>query len=219
MLRQQTHEAPKRRLEQVVAQANKQTPPVISKKQQPLNIPVRKQQEAANERRRSDAGLNPDGSSKPLTKLAENKTFNKFADNLALPIIGAVAGEGAGKLLGRGLSLLTKQPGSFLYHYTSKEGAESIMRTGFTVTENRPFVYATNQGNLSPLQAHIELALPSDGVIRNGIIQIDLQALKKMGIQPIIERRVTGNLPGLGAGGGRETIFNQNIPASALKKL
>jgi len=34
-----------------------------------------------------------------------------------------------------------------------------------------------------------------------------------------IIRRVTGNLPGYGAGGGTEYIFNQSIPKSLLKVI
>ena len=37
------------------------------------------------------------------------------------------------------------------------------------------------------------------------------------GFEPYLVRRVQGNLSGLGAGGGTEFIFNQNIPANLIK--
>ena len=56
----------------------------------------------------SEAGYNTDGTPKPLTQLAENKTFNKFADNIALPVAEMAAGEGAGKLIAKGAPILFK---------------------------------------------------------------------------------------------------------------
>ncbi len=124
----------------------------------------------------------------------------------------------AGKTATTGASQAAKGSSRYLYHYTSSTSAQSISRTGFTVTKNRPFIYATNTGKLSPLQAQIELALPANRALPNSLIRIDAAGLRRAGINPIIgPRRVQGNLPGLGAGGGTEFIFNQNIPSSFIK--
>lgn len=45
-------------------------------------------------------GLNADGSKTLIGKLLDNKTFQKFSDNIALPIISQAAGEGLLKLGG-----------------------------------------------------------------------------------------------------------------------
>ncbi|MEI6584020.1 MAG: RHS repeat-associated core domain-containing protein [Chitinophagia bacterium] len=102
----------------------------------------------------------------------------------------------------------------YLYHYTSNEAAESILKTGLTVTEKRPFIYTTDVGTLTPFQAQIELALPANKALPNAILRIDVSGLK-----PALIRKVTGNLPGLGAGGGREFLFNQNIPSNLIKRI
>ncbi len=106
----------------------------------------------------------------------------------------------------------SKDGAKYLYHYTSRESAESILKTGLTVTEKRPFIYTTNAGNLSPLQAQIELALPANRALPNSIIRIDASKMN-----PTLIRRVSGNLPGYGPGGGTEFLFNQHIPASLIK--
>lgn len=62
------------------------------------------------------------------------------------------------------------------------------------------------------MQAQIELGLPANRGLPNAVIRIDAA-----GLNPTIVRRVTGNLPGLGAGGGNEFLINQNIPANLIK--
>jgi RHS repeat-associated protein len=99
----------------------------------------------------------------------------------------------------------------YLYHYTSKEVADNILKTGLITTEKRPLIYTTDIGNLSPLQAQIELALPANRTLPNNILRIDASELN-----PFMIRRIQGNLPGLGAGGGTEFIFNQSIPTNLI---
>ena len=53
----------------------------------------------------SEAGYNPDGSKKPLIRLAENKTFNKTADNVVIPLMTL---DGAYGLYKMGGSLLAR---------------------------------------------------------------------------------------------------------------
>jgi hypothetical protein len=101
--------------------------------------------------------------------------------------------------------------GKYLYHYTSAVAARSISKTGLR-TGKDGFLYLTNKGTLSPLQAQVELALPANRALPNSILRIDASGLK-----PSIIRNVQGNLPGMGAGGGTEFLFNQNISANLIK--
>ena len=104
-----------------------------------------------------------------------------------------------------------KTAAKYLYHYTTKEAAESISQQGLKVGKDG-FSYLTNNGGLSPLQAQIELALPANRVLPNSILRIDAS-----GLDAAIMRRVTGNMPGYGAGGGTEFLFNQQIPAHLIE--
>jgi len=101
----------------------------------------------------------------------------------------------------------------YLYHYTSKEAAQSISQQGLKVGRDG-FPYLTNKGSLSPLQAQIELALPANRALPNSILRIDAS-----GLSPSLIRRVSGNLPGYGAGGGTEFLFNQHIPGNLIKVI
>ncbi|MHB8928880.1 MAG: RHS repeat-associated core domain-containing protein [Bacillota bacterium] len=79
---------------------------------------------------------------------------------------------------------------SVLYHYTSKARAEEIVEKGALGKSNRS-LYLTTRGDLSPLQAQIELALPpgntAEGVIAVSREGLDLTQVIKVG-------RVTGNV-------------------------
>jgi RHS repeat-associated protein len=99
---------------------------------------------------------------------------------------------------------------NILYHYTTQEAAQSITEQGLNLSRDG-FSYLTNTGDLSPLQAQIDLALPANRELPNAVLRIDVS-----GMTPSLIRRVTGNMPGFGAGGGTEYLFNQVIPASRI---
>ncbi|HET7118318.1 MAG TPA: hypothetical protein VFI29_17605, partial [Hanamia sp.] len=61
---------------------------------------VSPEQQNINNTRTNDAGYNLDNTKKGWLKLAENKTWNNFANNIALPTITAAATEGSFKLGG-----------------------------------------------------------------------------------------------------------------------
>ena len=109
------------------------------------------------------------------------------------------------------IATLSKDVPKYLYHYTSKEAAVSISEGGLRVGRDG-FSYLTNTNNLTPLQAQIELALPANRALPNSILRINTSGLGTQG-----KRRVQGNLPGLGAGGGTEFLFNKHIPANAIE--
>jgi hypothetical protein len=82
----------------------------------------------------------------------------------------------------------------------------------------RPFIYATTKSGLTPVQAQIELALTSNRGLPDALFEIDVEGLRKIGINPILgPRSVAGG--NFGAGGGVEIIFNKPIPAKYLIRL
>lgn len=105
-----------------------------------------------------------------------------------------------------------KKSPKYLYHYTNNPSR--ILKNGFTITDKQPYVYLTNKSNLSPLQAQIDLALPANRLFPTSILKVNVK-----GMHPSMIRKATGNLPGMGAGGGTEYIFNQGIPASLIKQI
>ncbi len=128
---------------------------------------------------------------------AGEKAFVKALPKFAPKVEAAVAKEGS----------------KYLYHYTSKEAAKSISQQGLKVGRDG-FSYLTNKGNLSPLQAQIELALPANRSLPNSVLRIDVS-----GLRPSLVRRISGNLQGYGAGGGTEFLFDQHIPANLIKVI
>ena len=92
-----------------------------------------------------------------------------------------------------------------------QEAAQNIAQQGLRVGRDG-FSYLTNQGSLSPIQAQIELALPANRAVPTSILRINVSEFN-----PVLIRRVSGNLRGYGAGGGIEYLFNQHIPANLIK--
>ena len=70
---------------------------------------------------------------------------------------------------------------------------------------------------MSPLQAHIELALNPAGGVRNAVLQIDLAGLRAAGYEIPSVTRVAGQFKM--AGGGFEMQFPYAIPAEFIKVL
>ena len=121
-------------------------------------------------------------------------------------------------LLGLSGNLNAPKSGS-LYHYTSDGAANSILKQGIKPGRDG-FSYLTNKGKLSPIQAQIELALPGNRQLPNALLKIDAGGLRKAGINPVFgPRRVQGNLPGLGSGGGTELLFDQAIPSQFIQRV
>ena len=90
---------------------------------------------------------------------------------------------------------VTLTDSKYLYHYTNKAAANNISKVGMqTKYSSDGFLYLTNKGNLKPLQAQIELALPANRSVPSSLLRINTKELN-----PFLIRRVQGNLPGLGA--------------------
>jgi RHS repeat-associated protein len=135
-------------------------------------------------------------------------------------VAGGVVFKVAGKLIKvgyRGYKLYQLRQGEkgaqYLYHYTSEAAANSIRKNGLNVGKDG-FSYLTNNPNLSALQAQIELALPANRALPTSLIKINVT-----GLNPALVRRVTGNMPGMGAGGGTEFLFNQTIPSNLIQVI
>ncbi len=63
-----------------------------------------------------------------------------------------------------------------LFHYTKSEFAESITGSGL-----RPGSYVSPNGQMGPLQAHLDLALPPNSGLRDLVIRVDAAGLRSAG--------------------------------------
>ena len=112
--------------------------------------------------------------------------------------------------VGRGTGKASK-----LYHYTSAT-PQDILKRGLKPGDSGK-VFTTHTGNLSPLQAQIDLALPPNRGLPQHLIEIDVQTLKNMGINVPQGQQITRmfNMPG----GGTEVVFPHAIPPEALNVI
>ena len=96
------------------------------------------------------------------------------------------------------------------FHYTGSQNLASIEAIGL-----RAGAYATPDGELSPLQAQIDLALPPNRDLPGGLIRIDLAGLRQAGydIPDVTQVGRSYNMPG----GGYEMQFPYPIPPEFLK--
>jgi len=96
------------------------------------------------------------------------------------------------------------------FHYTSSEFTQSIANEGL-----RPGSYATASGDLSPLQAQIDLALPPNRGLPDGLIRVDLAGLRGAGydVPEFTQVGRSFNMPG----GGTELQFPYAVPSQFLQ--
>jgi RHS repeat-associated protein len=95
------------------------------------------------------------------------------------------------------------------FHYTFGARLPSIMETGLS-----PGSYATTTGQLSGLQAQIDLALPPNRGLTDTVVRVDIAGLRGAGYQipPITPVGREFNMPG----GGYEMKFPYTIPPRYL---
>lgn len=107
-------------------------------------------------------------------------------------------------------SVVAKGEAQEAFHYTSSKVISSIERQGL-----RAGSYATPNGDLSPLQAHIDLALPPNRGLPDSVLRIDLNGLRNAGYQIPEFTRVgrSFNMPG----GGYEVQFSYAIPPEFIR--
>lgn len=103
-----------------------------------------------------------------------------------------------------------------LFHFTRAESAEAIAKQGLRPGGSGK-VFLTPQGNLSPLQAQIDLALPPNRGLPNALFEVDVGKLRQLGIDVPAPSQVgrSFNMPG----GGLEVPIDSRIPAEALRRL
>ncbi|MGF7232520.1 hypothetical protein [Arachidicoccus sp.] len=140
------------------------------------------------------------------------ESLNKLSDRIISPTINLALTLDAGYDGYLSVRKFFNAGEVYLYHYTSVSSAQNILKFGMnTEYSSDGFLYLTNKGNLSPLQAQIELAFPANRPLPTSILRINAKDL-----EPFMIRRATGNLPGMGAGGGNEFLFNQNISSDLI---
>jgi hypothetical protein len=138
---------------------------------------------------------------------------------------GATAADAGGGLAGEA-GAADASGGSQLeeaFHYTSQEAAVSIARTGLA-----PGSYATPAGNLSPLQAQLELALNPTRALPNAVVRIDVAGLREAGfeipeatrVSNVVSDPITGRVYTM-PGGGWQLQFpdSYTIPTEFLKAM
>jgi len=101
---------------------------------------------------------------------------------------------------------------SAAFHYTRAQNVASIKSKGMF-----PGSYATPNGELSPLQAQVDLALPPNRGLTDALLRIDLEGLRSAGYEIPEATRVgrSFNMPG----GGFEMQFPYSIPPEFLKVI
>ena len=138
------------------------------------------------------------------------------ADDVAGAADGAVGvADDAGQAVGdaaNGATNSADDVAGSAFHHTGSQWVDSIASDGL-----RAGSYATPVEGLSPMQAHIELALNPAGGARNAVLEIDLAGLRSAGYEIPEVTRVTSafNMPG----GGYEMQFPYEIPPEFIKVI
>lgn len=76
-------------------------------------------------------------------------------------------------------------------------------------------LYLTNRGDLTPMQAQIELALPPHNS-GTAVFRVNADGLDPG--QVILQRRVTGNVFSRG-GGGWELVYDGTVPLDYVERI
>ncbi len=102
-----------------------------------------------------------------------------------------------------------------LFHFTSA-AKDKIVSEGLRPGASGK-VFTTPQGNLSPIQAQLDLALPPNRGLPQNKAVIDVNKLKELGIKVPEGQQVARkfNMPG----GGIEVVIPNKIPKEAIKKV
>jgi len=108
LIQLQKEETSKRQAQKALAMANQQPPAMIRPSYDPSNVYEKQRHEMDNEQRWQAEGYNADGTKPAWMKLADNKTWNRFAENIAFPTLElASLADGIGALR-NGISTLSK---------------------------------------------------------------------------------------------------------------
>lgn len=128
----------------------------------------------------------------------------------------------ATKAVGTGLLALVKsgvrsqadELPEYVFHYTTRETAELISKSQLGRSAD-DILYLTPNGNLSPLQAQLDLALPKSNTAE-AVFRVNTAALDRSRIEMI--RRVTGNVFNR-PGGGTELLYRGTVNLGNFKRI
>jgi len=114
-------------------------------------------------------------------------------------------------------SSLATRGAETLYHYGFSTAADDIAKQGLRPGISSGKVFTTPRGDLSPLQAQIDLALPPNRGLPDALFEIDVPTLRRMGIDVPASTPVyrNYNMPG----GGLENVFDVRIPPEAIRRV
>jgi len=134
----------------------------------------------------------------------------------ALAGIGAaeIGGAATGAATGAG-QLTSRRNLTEAFHHTLESKVDSILNGG--LNRGASGAFATPTPGLTPIQAHLELALNPAGGVRNVVIRIDLAGLRKAGYAIPEITRVPGQF-GM-PGGGYQMRFDYDIPKRFLTEI
>ncbi|MBE0449182.1 MAG: hypothetical protein IBX64_14000, partial [Actinobacteria bacterium] len=103
------------------------------------------------------------------------------------------------------------------YHYTPSTNAESIAKKGL-VSEGSIIYTTPNSSLLSPLQAQIDLALRPNRGLPGAVYEIDLDALRRAGIE-VSDSQLVGRMNNMPGGGQEMLIYTNKIPPEMLRRI
>lgn len=135
--------------------------------------------------------------------------------------IKAAKGAKAAKAVSKGVRAAKdgKKPISKAYHYTRAASADKIMaKHSRGLKSSSGTIFATPNKGLSPLQAQLDLALPPNRGLSDAILEIDLDGLRRAGIDIGDPGKVgrSFNMPG---GGLEMLIHTKTLPKRFLKRI
>ena len=145
------------------------------------------------------------------------KTAGEAVRDTAVNVGIGLTLKGGGGVLLNAFDKVTRGVGpQKLYHYTRSQHADSIAEAGLRRGSGGQ-VFTTPHGNLSPIQAQIDLALPANRGLPNSVFEIDVATLRRLGIgvPPPSQVGRSFNMPG----GGLEVPIRRDIPPEALRRI
>jgi RHS repeat-associated protein len=177
-------------------------------------------------------GYNVDGSKPPLTRLAENKTWNRFAENLVFPVIDL---EGGGGLARRGGRLLFKNAleEAFSGGGTKLVSSEMLTKYSNSSTFGDPFgtfiapsaeIDALLSRGLTRVEIAEKLGITNPAFLKGDLIRIDVakETLNDLKLRPTTGNEAGANnmftLGGKTSGDITEGVVN-GIPKKAAGVL
>ena len=154
------------------------------------------------------AKVNPGTMGKIQTEQGKKELVN-LGVNAATTAIPAGWLAKAGRLLGleKAGKVMTEA-----FHYTFGKSAPSILKDGL-----RPGSFATTNGNLSPVQATIDLALPPNRGLPDTLLKIDVDGMRTAGFE-IPDVTQAGRMFGM-PGGGAEMQFPYAVPSEFISAV